>query len=72
MMTKGNFTAIIMLSVGFGGLMVFGGSGRYGIFGDPPAQYLFGLGSGATWLGFLASLVAIVVGGLKLREYIFS
>jgi len=68
MMTRGNFVAVMLMSVGFGGLMVFGG-GRYG--GDPPAEYLFGLGSGATWLGFLVSLLAFVVGGLKLREYIF-
>lgn len=63
MMTKGNFVAIIMVSVGLGELMVFSGRGEH------PAQYLFG--SGATWLGFLVSLLAFVAGGLKLREYIF-
>lgn len=70
MMTKGDFVAVIMVSVGFGGVMVFGGGGRYGVSGDPPAQYLFGLGSGATWIGLFVSLLAIVAGGLKLREYV--
>ena len=67
MMTKGDFVAVLMVSLGFGGLMVFGG-GRYG--GDPPARYLFGLGSVANSLGFLVSLLVVAIGALRLREYI--
>jgi len=73
MMTKGDFVAVMMVSVGFGGLMIFGSGGRYGtVTGTPPAEYLFGLGSGAAWIGLLLSLLFIFFGGLKLRKYVLS